>query len=133
MGIGWKAKLLAAAICLSASLAQADVVKVGVIAPLSGPYSLFGKNFQSGLNAWAAEHGTTVGDHEIRFVYRDEEGPDPARSKALAQELIVKEKVQYLAGFYFTPNAIAASSGASCLSFRVRARAVSIHRLRMIR
>lgn len=110
MGIGWKAKLLAAAVCLSASLAQADVVKVGVIAPLSGPYSLFGRNFQSGLNAWAAEHGTTIGDHEIRFVYRDEEGPDPARSKALAQELIVKEKVQYLAGFYFTPNAIAAAT-----------------------
>lgn len=32
---------------------------------------------------------------------------DPAQSKALAQELVVKEGVQYLAGFYFTPDAMA--------------------------
>lgn len=110
MGITWTMKLLVAAVCLSASSAQADVIKVGVIAPMSGPYSLFGKNFQMGLNAWTVEHGTKIGDHEIRFIYLDEDLPDPARSKALAQELIVKEKVQYLAGFYFTPNAIAAAA-----------------------
>jgi len=110
MNLKAKVKLLTAAICLSASLAHADTIKVGVIAPLSGPYSLFGKNFQMGLNAWAQENGTKVGDHDIQFVFRDEEGPDPAKSKALAQELIVKEKVQYLAGFYFTPNAIAAAA-----------------------
>lgn len=110
MTIKLKLKLLTAAICLTASLAQADTIKVGVIAPLSGPYSLFGKNFQMGFNAWAQENGTKVGDHDIEFVFRDEEGPDPAKSKALAQELIVKEKVQYLVGFYFTPNAIAAAA-----------------------
>ena len=38
---------------------------------------------------------------------RDVPQADPAQSKALAQELIVKEKVQYLAGFYFTPDAMA--------------------------
>jgi branched-chain amino acid transport system substrate-binding protein len=87
--------------------AHADVIKVGVIGTLSGPYALFGKNFKMGIDAWVAQHGNKVGDHEIEFVYRDEEGPNPAKSKALAQELIVKDKVQYLAGVYFTPNAMA--------------------------
>lgn len=87
--------------------AHADVIKVGVIGTLSGPYALFGKNFKMGIDAWVAQHGNKVGDHEIEFVYRDEEGPNPAKSKALAQELVVKEKVQYLAGVYFTPNAMA--------------------------
>jgi branched-chain amino acid transport system substrate-binding protein len=60
-----------------------------------------------GIDAWVAEHGKKVGDHEIEFIYRDEESPNPAKSKALAQELLVKDKVQYLAGLYFTPDAMA--------------------------
>jgi branched-chain amino acid transport system substrate-binding protein len=43
----------------------------------------------------------------VEFVYRDEIGADPARAKAIAQELIVRDGVQYLAGIYFTPDAMA--------------------------
>jgi branched-chain amino acid transport system substrate-binding protein len=60
-----------------------------------------------GIDAWVAQHGSKVGDHEVEFIYRDEESPNPAKSKALAQELLVKDKVQYLAGLYFTPDAMA--------------------------
>jgi branched-chain amino acid transport system substrate-binding protein len=92
---------------LSATSAYCDVIKVGIIGTMSGPYALFGQNFKYGIDAWVAEHGSKVGDHQIEFVYRDEETPNPAKSKALAQELIVKDKVQYLAGLYFTPDAMA--------------------------
>jgi branched-chain amino acid transport system substrate-binding protein len=92
---------------LTATAASADVIKVGVIGTMSGPYALFGQNFKMGIDAWVAEHGNKVGEHQIEFVYRDEESPNPAKSKALAQELLVKEKVQYLAGLYFTPDALA--------------------------
>ena len=97
---------LAAAAMLSAS-AHADVIKIGVIGTMSGPYALFGQNFKMGIDAWVAEHGSKVGGHEVEFIYRDEESPNPAKSKALAQELLVKDKVQYLAGIYFTPDALA--------------------------
>jgi branched-chain amino acid transport system substrate-binding protein len=96
-----------AALGLMSSAASADVIKVGVIGTLSGPYALFGQNFKMGIDAWVAQHGSKVGDHEVEFIYRDEESPNPAKSKALAQELIVKDKVQYLAGLYFTPDAMA--------------------------
>lgn len=92
---------------LTAGTASADVIKVGVIGTMSGPYALFGKNFKMGIDAWVAQHGNKVGSHEVEFIYKDEEGPNPAKSKALAQELLVKDKVQYLAGIYFTPNAMA--------------------------
>jgi branched-chain amino acid transport system substrate-binding protein len=92
---------------LMSTEASADVIKVGVIGTMSGPYALFGQNFKMGIDAWVAEHGKKVGDHEIEFIYRDEESPNPAKSKALAQELLVKDKVQYLAGLYFTPDAMA--------------------------
>lgn len=98
---------VAVAIGLMTGGASADVIKVGVIGTMSGPYALFGKNFKMGIDAWVAEHGNKVGNHTIEFIYRDEESPNPAKSKALAQELLVKDKVQYLAGVYFTPDAMA--------------------------
>lgn len=103
------AKLLIAlaALGMTGTAASADVIKVGVIGTMSGPFALFGANFKRGIEAWVSQNGNKVGSHEIQFIYRDEESPNPAKSKALAQELIVKDKVQYLAGAYFTPNAMA--------------------------
>jgi branched-chain amino acid transport system substrate-binding protein len=98
---------LVAALTLISGVAQADVIKVGVIGTMSGPYALFGKNFKMGIDAYVAAHGAKVGSHEVQFIYRDLDGPNPAKAKAIAQELIVKDKVQYLAGVYFTPNAFA--------------------------
>ena len=83
------------------------MVKVGVIGPFSGPFALQGKNFKAGIDAYMAEHGNKIGDDTVEIVYRDVPQADPAQSKALAQELVVKEGVQFLAGFYFTPDAMA--------------------------
>jgi branched-chain amino acid transport system substrate-binding protein len=98
---------MVAAIALC-SAAAADTIKIGVIGPFSGPFALQGKNFKAGIDAYIATHGGgKIGDDDIEIVYRDVPQADPAQSKALAQELVVKEGVQYLAGFYFTPDAMA--------------------------
>lgn len=102
-------KIILAAITTAAmsGTAYADVIKVGVVGPFSGPFALQGKNFKAGIDAYMAINGNTIGDDMIEIIYRDLPQADPAQSKALGQELVVKEKVQYLAGFYFTPDAIA--------------------------
>jgi branched-chain amino acid transport system substrate-binding protein len=104
-------KLVAATIgaVIFSSAAYADTIKVGVVGPFSGPFALQGKNFKAGIDAFFAINGNTVGDDTIEVIYRDVPQADPAQSKALAQELVVKEGVQYLAGFYFTPDAMAAT------------------------
>ncbi|MGO4354659.1 ABC transporter substrate-binding protein [Rhizobium sp. RAF36] len=102
-----KLLLAAAAAMLMGSGAYADTIKVGVIGPFSGPFALQGKNFKAGIDAYMATNGSKVGDNMVEVIYRDLPAADPAQSKALAQELVVKEKVQYLAGFYFTPDAMA--------------------------
>ncbi|MEK1851246.1 MAG: ABC transporter substrate-binding protein, partial [Phyllobacterium sp.] len=99
--------LAAAASILMTASAYADVIKVGVIGPFSGPFAIQGKNFKAGIDAYLATHGNKVGENTIEILYRDVPQADPAQSKALAQELVVKEGVQYLAGFYFTPDAMA--------------------------
>ncbi|MBZ9655511.1 ABC transporter substrate-binding protein [Phyllobacterium lublinensis] len=102
-----KKLILAAAAFLMTASAYADVIKVGVIGPFSGPFAIQGKNFKAGIDAYLATHGNKVGENTIEILYRDVPQPDPAQSKALAQELVVKEGVQYLTGFYFTPDAMA--------------------------
>ncbi|WP_271899003.1 ABC transporter substrate-binding protein [Candidatus Phyllobacterium onerii] len=97
---------VAASILMSAS-AYAEVIKIGVVGPFSGPFAIQGKNFKAGIDAYIATHGDKVGENTIEILYRDVPQADPAQAKALAQELVVKEGVQYLAGFYFTPDAMA--------------------------
>lgn len=101
--------ITALAAVLVGGAAYADTIKVGVVGPFSGPFALQGKNFKAGIDAYMALNGSTVGDDTIEVIYRDVPTPDPAQSKALSQELVVKEGVQYLAGFYFTPDAMAAT------------------------
>lgn len=103
-----KRTILAALAALAMSgAAYADTIKIGVVGPFSGPFALQGKNFKAGIDAYMAVNGSKVGDDDIEIIYRDVPQADPAQSKALAQELVVREGVQYLAGFYFTPDAMA--------------------------
>ena len=104
-----KFAVAAFAAMLVGGVAHADTIKVGVVGPFSGPFALQGKNFKAGIDAYMALNGSTVGDDTIEIIYRDVPTADPAQSKALSQELVVKEGVQYLAGFYFTPDAMAAT------------------------
>src|SRR4029079_11762648 len=90
--------LAAVAAVVMSTAAYADTIKVGVVGPFSGPFALQGKNFKAGIDAYMAINGNKVGDNTVEVIYRDLPAADPAQSKALAQELVVKEKVQYLAG-----------------------------------
>lgn len=101
--------LLAGFACFALSTAAyADTIRVGVIGPFSGGFAgAFGTPFKQGVETYVAQHGDTVGGHKVEFIYRDLDKPDPQKAKSLAQDLIVKDKVQYLAGFVFTPNALA--------------------------
>jgi branched-chain amino acid transport system substrate-binding protein len=101
--------VLGVALAFVAGTAVADTVKVGVIGAFSGPFTTFGKNFKAGVEAYFAANSNKVGNHTIEVIYRDLDGIAPPKAKALAQELVVKDKVQYLAGVVFTPNALAIS------------------------
>ncbi|SPF80944.1 ABC transporter substrate-binding protein [Pseudoprimorskyibacter insulae] len=90
-----------------AAQAGADTIKVGVIAPFSGPFAIYGTLYQNAIDVYQAQHGTSAGGHDIEFIYKDVGGPNPDQSRSLAQELLIKDKVDYLAGFTFTPNALA--------------------------
>jgi len=93
----------------SAALPSAaqSTVKVGIIGPFSGPFAHYGTLFKAGVQAYVDAQGGKLAGQSIEFVYRDTGGPNPGLTKSLAQELIVRDKVDYLGGFVFTPNALA--------------------------
>lgn len=89
-----------------AAFAQ-DTVRVGVIAEMSGPFAEFGKQMQAGIRAYQKMHGDSVAGKRVEVVIKDVGGPNPDAAKRIATELVVREKVNVLAGFGFTPNALA--------------------------
>ncbi|MBE3637616.1 ABC transporter substrate-binding protein [Mangrovicoccus algicola] len=100
------AALAAVTLGLAAGQATADEIRVGVVAPFSGPFALYGTQFRQAIEAWQATHGTRAGDHEISFVYKDSGGVNPDLARSLSQELVIRDRVDVLAGYVFTPNAL---------------------------
>lgn len=84
-------------------------IKIGVIAAFSGPFADIGKQLQGGIKAYLGQHGDTVAGKKIEILYRDSTGPAAEVARRLAQELIVQDKVHFLAGFGLTPEALAAA------------------------
>jgi branched-chain amino acid transport system substrate-binding protein len=101
--------IAAAALCVPL-LAQAEAqntIKVGLVAPFSGPFADYGKQMEGGIKAYVALHGSTVAGKKVEILIRDTTGPAPEVAKRLAQELITRDKVDFLAGFGLTPEALA--------------------------
>jgi len=84
-----------------------NTVKVGVIAEFSGPFAAYGQQIEAGMKAYMKQYGDTVAGKKIELITRDTGGPAPEVAKRFAQELITRDKVQFLAGFGLTPNAMA--------------------------
>ena len=98
---------LATAIALPASAEES--VKIGVILPMSGPFANYGKQIENGIRLYMKQQGDKVAGKKIELLLRDDTGPAPEVTKRHAQELIVKDKVDILAGFGLTPNGLAAA------------------------
>ena len=104
-----KRLLIAAAALLAVPVLAQEPVKVGVVAPFSGVAADFGRQMQAGIDAFFKLHGDTFAGRKIEVLVRDTGGPNPEVAKRLAQELVTRDKVDFLAGFGFTPEALAAA------------------------
>jgi branched-chain amino acid transport system substrate-binding protein len=85
----------------------ADTIKVGMLAEMSGNFADTGLQITNGAKAYMKQHGDVVAGKKIELIIKDTTGPAPEVAKRLAQELVVNDKVDFLAGFGLTPNALA--------------------------
>jgi branched-chain amino acid transport system substrate-binding protein len=98
---------LAAAAIPSAD-AQQQPIKIGLIMPYSGQFADAAAQMDNAIKLFVKKHGDTVAGRKIEFIRKDTGGIAPDVAKRLAQELVVRDNVDILAGFVLTPNAMAA-------------------------
>ncbi|MDN8617681.1 ABC transporter substrate-binding protein [Variovorax ginsengisoli] len=101
------ASLTAIALALPlAAQAQDNTFKIGLILPMTGQQASTGRQVEAAAKLYMAQHGDTVAGKKVQLIVKDDTGlPDVA--KRLAQELVVNDKVNVLAGFGLTPIALA--------------------------
>ena len=96
---------LAAGVLAASAAAQAKDLAIGLVMPMSGPFAAHGKQIKHGIDLYLAEHDNMLGGRKVKLIVKDDTGIAPAVAKRLAQELVIKDKVDILAGFTLTPNA----------------------------
>jgi branched-chain amino acid transport system substrate-binding protein len=92
-------------VAANGALAQ-ETVKIGFILPMTGQQQSTGKQISAAVKLFMQQNGDTVGGKKVELIIKDD-GAVPDNSKRLAQELIVNDKVTFLAGFGVTPAALA--------------------------
>ncbi len=102
------AAFAAAALLTGAANAQ-NTIKIGVIAAFSGQFADTAAQIDNGIKLYMKQHGDTVAGKKIEIIRKDTGGPNPDVAKRLAQELVVRDNVDILAGFTLTPEALGAA------------------------
>lgn len=84
----------------------AQTVKVGMVVGVSGPGADIGESMVRGADLYLALHGKDLpAGVKVELIKRDD-ASNPDRTKRLAQELVVREKVQLLTGVTLSPQAL---------------------------
>jgi branched-chain amino acid transport system substrate-binding protein len=100
---------------LGAAGAGADPtpIKIGIVYSYTGSAPDAGPILDSAVNGWLAEHKGMMGGRPVQILKRDDTGVAPDVAKRLATELVVQDKVDFLMGSIYTPNALALNAVAA--------------------
>lgn len=100
---------LAIVLCAISPAGAQNTIKIGLIMAYSGQFADTAAQIDNGIKLYLKEKGDTVAGKKIEIIRRDTGGPNPDVAKRLAQELVVRDGVDVLAGFTLTPEALAAA------------------------
>ena len=96
---------LVATLLSVATPALSQTIKIGFISSYSGAAAAQGDQLDKGVKLYMKLNGDKLPPGvKVELITRDDTGPNPDVAKRVAQELIVREKVQFLTGVVWTPN-----------------------------
>ena len=98
-----------AALAMSAALANAQEVKIGLVAPFTGIGAELGQQIDRGVQQYLKLRASEFAPYKLNIIKRDDKNPSGADSKIAVQELLTQENVDALAGWIYSPNAIASA------------------------
>jgi branched-chain amino acid transport system substrate-binding protein len=103
--------IVAAMLAAAPALAQ-QPLKVGLILPYTGQFTDASAQMDDAIKLYIKQHGDTVAGRKIEIIRRDD-GASADVAKRMARELVVNDKVDILAGFAITPEALAVAEVAT--------------------
>src|SRR5436190_8299891 len=98
--------LVGLALTLPAAQADTKPFKIGFILPMTGQSASTGRQEEAAIKLYLAQNGSTVAGRKIEVIVKDDGGVAD-QTRRIAQELVVNDKVDVLAGFGLTPLALA--------------------------
>jgi len=98
-----------AALAATGGAAAAQEVKVGLVLPYTGIGAELTQQVERGMELYLKLNADKVKPYKITFVKRDSKAPNGAEAKAMVQELLTQDKVDAIAGFMYSPDAIASA------------------------
>src|SRR5436309_1643309 len=100
---------VAAVVVLTSASAPAQEVKVGVNLPYTGIGADFAELVDRGMELYLKLNADKVKPYKITLIRRDVKDPSGANAKIAVQELLTQDNVDVLAGWVYSPNAIASA------------------------
>src|SRR5579862_4896893 len=101
--------LLGASLAIAAGLAPAaaqEELRIGLIAPMTGPFAQVGADMTNGFKMYLDEVGSNFAGAKVNLIIEDSQGkPDTAVTKA--KKLILEDHVQLLIGGVLAPEGYA--------------------------
>jgi len=101
-----KLLMAAASFFVAATASAQEPIKVGMVLEMSGPFADIGRQILNGARAYMKANGDVVAGRKVELIVKDTTGMAPDVAKRQAQELVTNDKVDFLAGFGLTPNAL---------------------------
>ncbi len=96
----------AAVVPLPALSQSTEPIRIGLIAPMTGPFTSTGRMMDTGSRLYMQIAGDTIGGRKVQLVLKDDGGVAD-NTKRIAQEMVVNDKIDILTGFGLTPLALA--------------------------
>ena len=87
----------------------AQNVKIGLILPYTGVGTLQAQQMDRGVEQYLKMNAAQLKPYAFTIVKRDSKAPNGAASKIATQELLTQDKVDVLAGWNYSPDAIASA------------------------
>ncbi|HXJ84490.1 MAG TPA: ABC transporter substrate-binding protein [Candidatus Methylomirabilis sp.] len=97
------------AVVMAATWASAQEVKVGVALPYTGIGAEFAQLVDRGMELYLKVNADQVQPYKIVMIRRDVKDPSGANAKIAVQELLTQDNADILAGWIYSPNAIASA------------------------
>ena len=89
--------LVLALVAPATAFGQGGPVKIGMLAPLTGPFAQVGKDMVNGTELYLDEIGRQIGGRKVELILEDDEG-NPATALTKTRKMVEQDRVHIVTG-----------------------------------